>query len=70
MDHIYIMYRPDKTIIKGCFQALLEQLYWTHLPVVTAAADCLIIFAQNSSLWSEDDRVCLFIYNYVISLYI
>ncbi|CAI2195105.1 5398_t:CDS:10, partial [Funneliformis geosporum] len=47
----------DKLVIKGCFQALLDQLYWSHLPVVTAAADCLITFAQNSSLWCEDDEI-------------
>ncbi|CAG8560446.1 13285_t:CDS:10 [Funneliformis mosseae] len=47
----------DKIVIKGCFQALLEQLYWSHLPVVTAAADCLITFAQNSSLWCEDEEI-------------
>ncbi|PKC73960.1 hypothetical protein RhiirA1_437238 [Rhizophagus irregularis] len=48
---------PDKTIIKSCLQALLEQLYWSHLPVVTVAADCLITFAHNSSLWSDNDSV-------------
>lgn len=54
----YMYIRPDKTIIKSCLQALLEQLYWSHLPVVTVAADCLITFAHNSSLWSENDGVC------------
>ncbi|CAI2173211.1 18255_t:CDS:10, partial [Funneliformis geosporum] len=49
--------RPDKTIIKECFQAILDQLYWSHLSVVSAAADCLITFAQNSSTWSEDEEI-------------
>jgi hypothetical protein len=63
--------RPDKTIIKNCLQALLEQLYWNHLPVVTVAADCLITFAQNSSLWSENDGVChLFVNNIIIYYFI
>ncbi|GES98608.1 ral GTPase-activating protein subunit alpha-2-like [Rhizophagus clarus] len=51
---------PDKTIIKNCLQALLEQLYWSHLPVVTVAADCLITIAQNSSLWSENENDGIF----------
>ena len=71
----FLYIRPDKTIIKGCLQALLEQLYWNHLPVVTVAADCLITFAQNSSLWCEDDGVCYlfvniyFIFNKYLSIY-
>lgn len=63
--------RPDKTIIKSCLQALLEQLYWSHLPVVTVAADCLITFAHNSSLWSDNDSVChLFIIIQLIKYFV
>ncbi|CAG8501724.1 8669_t:CDS:10 [Funneliformis caledonium] len=49
--------RPGKTIIKECFQVLLDQLYWSHLPVVSAATDCLTTFAQNSSMWFEDEEI-------------
>ncbi|CAG8550729.1 15140_t:CDS:10, partial [Acaulospora colombiana] len=52
---------PNEDVIRGCFQALLDQLYWSHLPVVTTAADCLIGFAQNSSLWRNEERVYLMI---------
>jgi len=52
---------PDKTIIKECFQALLDQLYWSHLPIVSAAADCLITFAQNSSMWFNNKEIYVMI---------
>ena len=56
-----IFYRPDKTIIKECFQALLDKLYWSHMPIVSAAADCLITFAQNSLMWSNNKEVSVLI---------
>ncbi|RIB08070.1 hypothetical protein C2G38_2045480 [Gigaspora rosea] len=52
---------PDKTIVKECFQAILEQLYWSHLSIVSAATDCLIAFAQNSSLWCDQDGIYIMI---------
>ncbi|CAG8526097.1 24048_t:CDS:10 [Dentiscutata erythropus] len=52
---------PDKTIVKECFQAILEQLYWSHLPIVSAATDCLISFAQNSSLWCDENGIYIMI---------
>ncbi|CAG8449369.1 5481_t:CDS:10 [Cetraspora pellucida] len=52
---------PDKTIVKECFQALLEQLYWSHLPIVSAATDCLTSFAQNSSIWCDEDEIYIMI---------
>src|SRR5438876_6884235 len=51
-----IFYRPDKIIIKECIQVLLDQLYWSHLPIVSAAVDCLITFAQNSSMWFRSEE--------------
>lgn len=48
-------------MIQECFLALLNQLYRSHLPIVTAAADCLIGFAQNSSLWwNQENDVRIF----------
>ncbi|CAJ0835038.1 9335_t:CDS:10 [Entrophospora sp. SA101] len=47
---------PNKNIIKECFHVILDQLYCNHLQVVTAAADCLMAVAQNSSLWREENE--------------
>ncbi|CAG8686339.1 4544_t:CDS:10, partial [Ambispora leptoticha] len=52
---------PAKTIVKECFSALFDQLYWSHLPVVCAAADCLIVFAQNCSITWDDDGMYLMV---------
>ncbi|CAG8473524.1 8582_t:CDS:10 [Paraglomus occultum] len=46
---------PHKSIVKECFHALVDQLYWNHLPVVAAAADCLSVFAQNNRPNQNDD---------------
>ncbi|GBB96125.1 hypothetical protein RclHR1_02690010 [Rhizophagus clarus] len=48
---------PDKTIIKECFRAMMDHLYWSHLSIVSAAADCLITFAQNFSMWSDNEEI-------------
>ncbi|RIA87709.1 hypothetical protein C1645_776672 [Glomus cerebriforme] len=52
---------PDKTVVKECFQELLDQLYWSNISVVSAAADCLIAFAQNSSMWSDNEEIYVMI---------
>ncbi|CAG8562842.1 11696_t:CDS:10 [Ambispora gerdemannii] len=52
---------PAKTIVKECFSAIFDQLYWSHLPVVCAAANCLIVFAQNCGLTWDDDGMYLMV---------
>ncbi|KAG9294631.1 hypothetical protein G9A89_008110 [Geosiphon pyriformis] len=58
-DEITSTSSPSKNVIKQCFDALFDQLYWSHLPVVCAAADCLIVFAQNCSITWDDDGLYL-----------
>ncbi len=65
IKELFNIYRPNKTVIKECFRALLEQLYRSHLSVVSAAADCLITFAQNFSMWSDNEVV-----NYLLMIVI
>lgn len=40
---------------------MLDQLYWSQLSVVSAAADCLVTFAQNFSMWSDNEEVTIFL---------
>ncbi|CAB4411161.1 unnamed protein product [Rhizophagus irregularis] len=60
-DELTAIIWPHKTVVKECFRTMLDQLYWSQLSVVLAAADCLVTFAQNFSMWSDNEEIYIMV---------